>query len=211
MVFVSSIGVNGPVSASGVFRFDDAPAPVGNYARSKAEAEESLRVRAEQLDVELVILRPPTVYGPGVRGTFGSLVRAVRSRWPLPVRGIDNHRDLIGVRNLADAILAVALADGVAGEVFLVCDRQPVSLESLVRAIASAYRVRPRLVPLPSAVLSLAVCVCPQSRTLQRLFGDLRIDDGRLTELVGWRPAFSVLQELEEMAAREMGAAARGE
>lgn len=200
-IFLSTININGIVSADAPFRETDPPRPAGNYGISKLRAEEELAAIAREGGVTLTILRCPIIYGAGVAYKFGDLVAAVRRRRLLPLGGIDNHRDMIGVRNLAD-LLVQLLREETAGT-YLVRDRDPVSTTALVEMIAEAYGVAPNLVAIPRWARSAAARLPVAGPLAARLFGDVRIDDAALEQASGWRPRHRVADEIGDMARRD--------
>jgi nucleoside-diphosphate-sugar epimerase len=193
-VFVSSIAVNGIATHGAPFREEDVPAPVDDYGRSKLAGERALQARCAELCLELVIVRPPLVYGPDAPGNFGRLLRAARRGLPLPLASVRNRRDLIGVDNLADFLLLCARHPAAAGQTFLISDGEAVSTASLARALYRAAGRRGRLLPAPAALV--------RALGLGRLLSDLRVDSSRAREILGWRPPLTVAEGL----ARSIGA-----
>lgn len=186
MLFMSSVKVLGEETPGPAF--DDASplAPRDAYARAKAEAETALRAVS---GLALTVLRPPLVYGPGVRANFLALLRAVASRWPLPFARIHNRRSLLGVGNLADAAARCLENSVAAGKTYSVTDGAPLSTPVLCDAIAAAFGVPARLFAFPPALLEMA----PPLRKLTR---SLVIDDGAIRRELGWTPPFAVADEL---------------
>lgn len=188
LIFASTVKVNGEATPRGrPFRTDDALAPHDAYARSKAAAEAALFDIAARTSLEAVVLRLPLVYGPGVRGNFRSLVDAVRNRRLLPVGAIDNRRSLLGLDNLLDALDATIDARSVHG-VHFVADADSVSTKTLVRAIAGALRVEPRILSIPVPLLRIAGALCGQLDAIERLTGSLEVDAASLVAATGWTP-----------------------
>ena len=187
-VFASTVKVNGEATLPGrPFRRDDAPAPQDAYARSKAAAEAALVESAAGTPMDVVVLRLPLVYGPGARGNFRTLVDAVRRRRWLPVGAIDNRRALLGIDNLLDAFDAVIDAPAARG-VHFVADAHSVSTPDLVRAIAAALHVEPRIASVPVPLLRLAGALCGRRDAIARLTGSLEVDTSSLIAATGWRP-----------------------
>lgn len=190
LVFVSTVKVNGEAAVSGrPFGAEDAPAPVGPYAVSKRDAEDALRALSHETGLEVVIVRPPLVYGPGVGANFLRLVRWVDRGLPLPLpysRGATpNLRSLIGVDNLADALVRCAEHPGASGETFLVSDGEDVSTEDLARRIARELGRPARFVSVPPAMMR----VLPGGEGLRRrLFDSLQVDASPIRERLGWTP-----------------------
>jgi len=188
LIFASTVKVNGEATLRGrPFRVGDAPAPHDAYARSKAAAEAALFDIAARASLEIVVLRLPLVYGPGARGNFRSLVDAVRNRRLLPIGAIDNRRSLLGLENLLDALDATIDARSVDG-VHFVADADSVSTKTLVRAIAGALRVEPRIVSIPVPLLRIAGALADQRDAIARLTGSLEVDPTSLSATTGWTP-----------------------
>ncbi len=193
LVFLSSIKVNGESTPLGrPFTEDDASAPGDAYAMTKHEAEQALRALAEQTGIEVVILRPPLVYGPGVKANFLSLMRAVARGVPLPLGAIDNRRSLIYVGNLADAILRCGNHPAAAGQTYLVSDGEAVSTPELARRLAQTMGRPARVFPVPLGLLSLAGRLTGKAAQMARLMDSLHIDDGKIRRELDWRPLFSL-------------------
>lgn len=198
-VFLSSIKVNG--NASRVpFTERDAPRPEDPYGRTKWEAEQALREIAETSRLELVILRPPLIYGPGVKGNFLRLMRAIDRGLPLPLASIENRRSLIYVGNLADAIIASLDQPAAAGKTYLLADDDGISTPDLVRGLARELGKPARLLPFPPALLKLAGMAIGQSEALSRLLGSLQVDSGQIRRELGWRPRYELACGLRETA-----------
>lgn len=204
IVFVSSIKVNGErTPPDRPFAADDPPAPEDAYALSKLEAERILLDLAEKTGMEVLIVRPPLVYGPGVKGNFAALVRAVRRRLPLPFAAVNNRRSLIALDNLVSFLALCADAErspAAANEVFLVADGEDVSTPELIRRLGRAYGAPPRLVPVPPAWLALAARVLGKSSAAERLVGSLRIDDDKARTRLAWQPVVTMEEQLCTMA-----------
>lgn len=197
LVYVSSVKVNGEATAPGrPFREDDAPAPEDPYGRSKLLAEEALAEVAGRTGLEAVVVRPPLVYGPGVKGNFLSLLNACRRRLPLPLAGIDNRRSLIYLGNLVDALMRCLDHPAAAGGTYLVRDGEDLSTPELVRRLSRALNVRPRLLPAPLGLMRLAAGLIGRRGAVDRLAGSLQVDDARIRGELGWAPPFTVDQGL---------------
>lgn len=200
-VFVSSIKVNGEETAPGLpFTADAAPQPQDPYGQSKLEAEQALFAVAAQTGLEVVVVRPPLVYGPGVKANFASLMRALQRRLPLPFGAIDNRRSLVARDNLVDLLLLCAQHPAAAGQVFLVSDGEDLSTAQLCRGLSKALGVRPRLLPVPSGLLHLLGLLTGRSQQVQRLLGSLQVDISATRRQLGWIPPVSVEQALQEAA-----------
>lgn len=202
LVYVSSIKVNGEQTFERPFSERDAAHPQDAYAISKHEAETALRQIAGETGMEVVIVRPPLVYGPGVGGNFVRLLGLVQRGVPLPFGSVENARSLIYLGNFVDALIACATHPATANKTFLVKDGEDVSTPELVRRIAFALGVKPRLLPVPPALMRWAGrLVGGKQAALDRLLGSLQVDDSRIRSELGWSPPFSMAQGLEETAA----------
>ncbi|MGB5468751.1 MAG: NAD-dependent epimerase/dehydratase family protein [Sedimenticolaceae bacterium] len=187
-VYVSSIKVSGESTADQPFRADDAPAPADPYAVSKLEAEQLLWHLAAASATEFVVVRPPLVYGPGVKGNFARLVQWVRRGRPLPLGAIRNRRSLLAVENLVDFLGVCLVHPRAAGEVFLVADGHDWSTPQLVRAIAAALQRSPRLIPVPVGLLTGAAGLVGRRAAMARLCGSLQVDIAKNRALLQWEP-----------------------
>lgn len=188
-VFLSSAKVLGDESGA-IPLAEDAPARPGDpYAASKLAAEQSLRGLGG--DMGVTILRPPLVYGPGVKANFLALLGAVARGWPLPLSAIRNRRSLIGVENLAAAIVACVSSDAAAGRTYNVTDGEPVSTPGLVRAMAAALGRPPRLFPVVPRLLEAGGKLLGREETVKRLTRSLELDDSAIRAELGWRPVCS--------------------
>ena len=199
LVFMSSVKVNGE-STQRPFTERDAPRPEDAYGVSKWEAEQALGRLAGTTGLEVVILRPPLVYGPGVKGNFLRLLDVVARRVPLPLASIDNRRSLIYVGNLVDAVLAAMTSPRAAGRTYLLSDGGDVSTPELLRAAARALGVPPRLFPCPVPFLKLAGGVAGRRAAVARLTGSLQVDSTVAQRELGWRPRWTLDQGLAETA-----------
>lgn len=199
-VFVSSAKVNGESTQPGhPFTEQDFPSPKDPYGISKMEAEQGLREIAAQTGMEVVIIRPPLVYGPGVKANFAALMRAVQRGWPLPLGAIHNQRSLIALDNLVDFIITCVTHPKAANQTFLISDGQDLSTTELIRGMATAAGVPARLIPVPMWALELAGRLTGKADEVQRLCGNLQIDSSKAMILLGWKPKFSVEQGLKRV------------
>lgn len=210
LVYVSSIKVNGEATSDAPFRAGDRPAPVDAYGISKWEAEQALRQIARDPGMEVVVVRPPLVYGPGVKGNLLTLLRWIDRGLPLPLAGCHNRRSLVGLDNLVDLLLRCATEGAAAGQVFLAGDGEDMSTADLVRRMARALGRRPRLFAVPPALLKVAAWAAGQPGVYDRLCGSLQVDIGAARRLLGWTPPASIDEELARMAQwfRQQGGAA---
>lgn len=192
-VFISSIKVNGEQTAPGsCFMAEDSPAPEDPYGISKLEAEQGLQQIALETGMEVVIIRPPLVYGPGVKGNFASMIKLVEKGLPLPFGAIDNRRSLVGLDNLVDLIITCIDHPNAANQVFLVSDGEDLSTSGLLRRVAKAMGKPSRLIPVPAGLLQLGATVLGKKAVGQRLLGSLQVDISSTRERLDWTPPVSV-------------------
>jgi nucleoside-diphosphate-sugar epimerase len=192
-VFISSIKVNGEQTAPDrPFTCDDTPAPEDPYGISKLEAEQGLQQIALETGMEVVIIRPPLVYGPGVKGNFASMTKLVQKGLPLPFGAIDNRRSLVGLDNLVDLIITCIDHPNAANQVFLVSDGEDLSTSGLLRRVAKAMGKPSRLISVPAGLLQLGATVLGKKAVGQRLLGSLQVDISATQERLDWTPPVSV-------------------
>ncbi len=187
-VFVSSIKVNGERTFGQPFRANDTPAPVDSYGISKREGEEALVEVATDSGLETVVVRPPLVYGTGVKGNFRRLMSLVAKGVPLPLGSVNNRRSLVALDNLVDLLETCVDAPEARDRTFLVSDGDPLSTPELIRSIAAAFGRSARLLPVPTAVLELFGRLTRHVAELERLCGSLEVDTSETRELLAWRP-----------------------
>ena len=199
-VFVSSIGVNGAETFRRPFTDQDQAVPHSPYAVSKYEAELGLQALADETCMEVVIIRPPLVYGPNAPGNFGSLMRWLNRGVPLPLGAIHNQRSLVSISNLVDLILACLIHPAAANQTFLVSDGEDLSTTQLLRRMGAAFGKPARLIPVPVLALKLGAVLVGKPELAQRLCGSLQVDMSKTQELLGWRPPFSVDESLQKAA-----------
>ena len=191
-VFISSIGVNGNQS-SRAFNEEDTPDPAEDYAISKLEAEQGLIDIGQQTGMEIVIIRPPLVYGANAPGNFGKLMSAIKRRLPLPLGSVTgNQRTLIGLDNLLDFIVTCINHPAAANQVFVVGDDEDLSTTELLRRISAALGVTARLLPVPVSVLRVGAALLGKGAMINRLCGSLQVDISKARHILGWAPPFSV-------------------
>ena len=196
-VFLSSIKVNGEATQLGSpFNADDEPLPNDSYGISKMEAEQCLRDIARQTCMEVVIIRPPLVYGPGVKANFAALMRAVQRGWPLPLGAVHNQRSLVALDNLVDFIVTCVCHPQAANQTFLVSDGQDLSTTELVRGMAQAAGLSARLLPVPVWALKAVASLLGKGDVVQRLCGNLQVDISKARNFLGWVPPVSVEEGL---------------
>ncbi len=201
LVYLSSIKVNGERTTGQPFRAEDAPHPQDPYARSKWEAEQALQRVAAATGLESVILRPPLVYGPGVKANFLRLMRLAERGIPLPLGAVDNRRSLLYLGNLADAVRVCLSHPAAAGKTFQLSDGAPLSTPALIRALAAALGKPARLLPVPPPLLRLAGRLAGKSAKIARLLDSLEIDGTPIERELDWQPPFSLEEGLAATAA----------
>ena len=192
MLLMSSVKVLGEETPGAAFDEASPPAPQDAYGRAKAEAEAALRAFP---GLALTVLRPPLVYGPGVKANFLALLRAVARGWPLPLASIHNRRSLVYVGNLADAVVRCLETPGAVGRIYGVADGAPLSTPDLCRAIGTALGRPARLFPCPPLLLELV----PAAKKLTRA---LVIDDSAMRRELGWTPPHGVAEAMRLTAAQ---------
>ena len=192
-VFLSSIGIHGMATAANE-RFTELshPKPHNAYAFSKWEAEQGLMQIATETGLEVVIIRPPLVYGCHAPGNFGALMRAVKRGWPLPLGAVHNLRSLVALDNLVDFIVTCITHPQAANQTFLVSHGEDLSTTELVRGMAQAAGVPSRLLPVPVWALQAGASLLGRGEAVQRLCGNLQVDISKARSLLGWVPPMSV-------------------
>lgn len=201
-VFISSIKVNGEETAPGrPFTPADAPAPTDPYGQSKLEAEQALFALGGDSGMEIVVIRPVLVYGPGVRANFRALMKAVARGIPLPIAGARGKRSLVGVSNLADLVRAACTNPDAAGRVFFAADGEDLTSAELARRLGEALGRPARLIPVPAALVGGAARILGKDAAAQRVFGSLTVSIEDARTLLGWAPPVTVHEELQRTAA----------
>lgn len=200
-IFISSIKANGQSSFShSVLKPDDTTAPTDPYGLSKYEAEQGLLELAKKSKMEVVIIRPPLVYGPNVKGNFLSLLKYIKKGLPLPLGSINNQRSLVALDNLVNFISHCATHPKAANEIFLISDGEDVSTTELLTKIAKAFNKKPFLIPIPAATLSFIAKLFGKDAMAVRLLESLHVDNSKAIELIGWRPIISMDSQLKKIA-----------
>lgn len=196
-VYVSSIKVNGEQTGETVsFTESDKPNPQGPYAVSKWQAELALQRIAQETGLEVVVVRPPLVYGPNVKGNFISLLSAIERGLPLPLARANSMRSLIYVGNLVDALITCATHPAAAGQTYLVSDGEDVSTAVLAEKIANALGRSNRSFHLPPTMLRAMATFVGRSEQIGRLFGSLRVNDEKIRGELSWSPPYTLEQGL---------------
>jgi UDP-glucose 4-epimerase len=192
-VFVSSIKVNGEGTLPGQpFVAKVSSAPCDPYGLSKYEAEEGLKALAAETGMEIAIVRPPLVYGPGVGANFLSMMRWISRGVPLPLGSIHNRRSLVALDNLVDLLLTCATHPAAANRVFLVSDGEDLSTTDLLRRLGRAMGKPPRLLPVPAAALRWGAAILGRGDIGRRLCGSLQVDASETSRTLGWKPVIGV-------------------
>ncbi|AVE07862.1 UDP-glucose 4-epimerase family protein [Pseudomonas sp. R11F] len=200
-VFLSSIKVNGESTAPGApFTADQAGNPSDPYGVSKMEAEQGLRQLASTTGMEVVIIRPVLVYGPGVKANFRSMMRWLHKGVPLPFGAIHNARSLVALDNLVDLIITCVSHPAAANQTFMVSDGEDLSTTTLLRKMASALGKPARLLPVPAVLLSVGANMLGKRSLSQRLCGSLQVDIAKTRSVLGWMPPLSVNEALKVTA-----------
>jgi UDP-glucose 4-epimerase len=189
-VYVSSIKVNGEEQPTGVYHASDTPNPQDPYGKSKWEGEQALLAAAG--DMQVAIVRPPLVYGPGVRANFLRLMNWVDKEYPLPLASIQNSRSLVSVWNLCDLLSHLLRCQLPRNQAWLVSDGEDLSTPDLVRRIATAMGRRPRLLPVPVALLQLVGSLTGKGAEISRLRGSLAVDIAATRDGLGWLPRLAM-------------------
>ena len=200
LVYVSSIKVNGEETKQKAFTPQDVPAPSDPYAIAKWEAEKALQAISRTSGLEVVIVRPPLVYGPGVKANFLNLIKLVRKRIPLPLAGIKNKRNLVSLDNLASLLMACCVHPAAPGHVFLAADDEAVSTAELISRIAGAFGQRSPVFYFPPAILHWATSILGKQKVWRRLSGSLQVDNSDAKTVMGWQPVSSMDEELKRIA-----------
>jgi nucleoside-diphosphate-sugar epimerase len=202
-IFISSIKVNGEMTEAGqTFKANDSHIPTDPYGLSKYEAEKGLLTIAEETGMEVVIIRPPLIYGPGVKANFSAMMKWINRGVPLPFGAIHNQRSLVALDNLVDFIALCAdreKSHKAANEVFLISDGEDVSTTTLLRKVANAFGKKPRLIPVPVWLMIFAAKLIGKGDIANRLFGSLQVDSSKARDLLGWQPVVTMDEQLAKM------------
>jgi len=198
LVYISSIKVNGEETFNGK-AFDEAnePAPEDPYGISKLEAELALKRVAKDTGLEVVIVRPPLVYGAGVKGNFAQMISVLKRGLPLPFASVNNKRSLIYVGNLVNALLLCAIHPAAAGETYLLSDGEDLSTSDLLRKLTIIMGQAQRLFKCPITILKLAGHLTGKSQQIARLLNSLQVDSSKIRRQLGWVPPYTVKQGLQ--------------
>jgi nucleoside-diphosphate-sugar epimerase len=200
LVYISSIKVNGEATHGTTFTEADQPSPQDPYGVSKCEAEQALHRIARETGLEVVIVRPPLVYGPGVKGNFIQMLKVLVRGVPLPLASVRNRRSLVYVENLADALIACAIHPAAAGQTYLVSDGEDISTPQLLRNLGDALGAPAHLFPCPPTLLNLAGRLTGRAAQVERLLGSLQVDSGKISRELDWTPPYTLQQGLQATA-----------
>jgi len=200
-IFISSIKVNGEGSILGQpYSPEDQPAPVDPYGISKREAEDGLRQLASETAMEVVIIRPPLVYGPGVKANFQSMMRWLDKGIPLPLGAIHNKRSFVALDNLIDLIATCIHHPAAANQIFIAGDGEDLSTTELLQRMAAALGKKAWLIPVPSFILEWGASLVGKQAITQKLCGSLQVDISKARDLLNWKPPVSVDEALRKTA-----------
>ena len=199
-IFISSIKVNGESTKSGFrYKASDHPAPQGAYGISKMEAEYGLFELSSRSGMEVVIIRPPLIYGQGVKANFALMVRFLKMGLPLPFGAINNQRSLVAVENLVDLISICLMHKDAAGKVFMISDNCDVSVSHLLRCIGAALNVPTRLVNVPLPLLRILFLTFQKQEFFERLCGSLQVNIDDTCQTLNWKPVIGLEDGLKKM------------
>lgn len=187
-VFLSSIKVNGEFTLDTPFTEESLVNPDDPYGQSKLFAEQYLKIISQNTDMEVVILRPPLVYGPGVKANFLKMIKLVNKGWPLPFGNINNKRSFIFIDNLVSALCAVSESPAAANQTYLVADDESWSLTQLLKALAAQMNKGLKIIPIPAKWLQSALKLAGLNGLNQRLLGSLEINNSKIKSELGWAP-----------------------
>lgn len=197
-IFISSVKVNGELTSLGKpFTENDPVNPQDAYALSKFEAEQGLLKIAQQTGMQVVIIRPPLVYGPGVKANFASMIRTLKRRLPLPFGKIYNKRSFLYIDNLVSLIVRCIDHPAAANQIFLISDGVDLSTTELLLECAGALGVKAKLLPIPQRWIEVGAKLVGRHNMVQRLCGNLQVDISKANDLLGWTPPVSVKEGLK--------------
>jgi len=199
-VFVSSVLVYGVSSSKNRISLSTSLNPLTHYGRSKALAEEFLQDLHDRGAIEVVIVRPPVVYGPAAQGNVKFLVKAINHNLPMPFAGIKNLRSMIYIYNLCHALMACALSPHSAGHAFLVSDGEDISTEYLINTLAKGLHKSSKLLPFPVSLLKFALKLVGKKEMLEKIIGSFQLDISDIQQKLGWKPIVTVQEGLIKTA-----------
>jgi nucleoside-diphosphate-sugar epimerase len=197
-IYLSSIKVNGERTKDIAFSETDSPQPEDDYGKTKYEAEKALNSIGKDTGMEVVIIRPPLVYGEGVKANFKSLIKLAQLNIPLPFGAIRNKRSLVYIENIIDFILLCTHHPSAANQTFLISDDDDVSITRLIQEIKEASGKRSLLIPVPQSWLKFVLQLIGKSSLSDRLLGNLQVDMTKAKTLLDWKPPFTVEQGINK-------------
>lgn len=197
-IFISSIKVNGETTSMVPFNELNTPSPEDDYGKTKYEAEKELRVIAANSNMEIVIIRPPLIYGKGVKANFKNLIKLCHYKLPLPFGAIHNKRSMVYVENLVDFIITCASHPKAANEIFLISDDEDVSTSELILAIRQSLSLPALLIPIPQQWVVFLLSLIGKKSLATRLCGNLQVDISKAKTLLGWKPPYSFKQGIQK-------------
>lgn len=200
-VYLSSIGVNGNVTHGVPFTEKSPFNPITAYALSKQKAERSLQEYVGRVGLGTVIIRPPLIYGPGVKGNVLRLLQVVHRGVLLPFGSVNNRRSLVGVQNLVDFVIQASIQENAMNKILTVADGEPISTPALISMIAKLMHKKIRFIRIPKSILRVTAKLAGKTALYQQLCESLEIDDSWSRGLIGWRPSISIHTGLAEMVA----------
>lgn len=200
-IYISSIKVNGEMTMTDCpFRPDDTVQPIDSYGLSKHEAEQGLLAMAKSTTMEVVVIRPPLVYGPGVRANFLSMMNWMHKGIPLPFGAVNNRRSLIALDNLVSFIIQSIDHPKAANEVFLISDDEDVSTTKLLQKVAKAFGKKSLLIPVPVSWMKFVAKLISKEDMTSRLFSSLQVDSSKAHDLLDWKPVVTMDEQLKKTA-----------
>jgi nucleoside-diphosphate-sugar epimerase len=198
-IYISTIKVIGEKTIEMPLRAEDQPRPTDAYSLSKLQAELILQEQAKRSGMEWVIIRPPLVYGPGVKGNFGRLIKLAKTKIPLPFGALKNRRSLVSIYNLCSFIECTLSHPNASSQVFLVSDNEDLSTSQLLRTLRKTLGKRSNLIPTPRFVLRFVGLLLGRRREIGRVVDSLQVNIEKSMRLLSWRPPMSVTESIEEL------------
>jgi len=187
-IYISTIKVNGEKTGEIAFKADDTPNPTDAYAKSKFRAENELLLLGEKSGMEVTVIRPPLVYGPGVKGNFIKLLKIVEYGVPIPFLSVKNLRSFVSVVNISSFIMRCIEHKNAVGQIFIVSDNADISTPDLMRKISTAMGKPIRLLPVPLVLLKLTGKLIRKNSAFEKLYGSLVVDVNKARKLLNWEP-----------------------
>lgn len=201
-IFLSSIKVNGEATRpEHPFSTDDTPTPTDAYGISKQEAEEALRSLASSTGMEIVIIRSPLVYGPGVRANFLNLMKLVKTGLPLPLGAIHSRRSMVALDNLIDLLITCTYHPAASGKTFMVSDDNDVNITQLLRMLACAMGKRSILLSVPVRIITVTAALLGKSAMTNRIIDSLQVDITQTKSILDWKPVVTMQESLNKTVA----------